>query len=90
MSTTRSQLRTALLILAPLAGCLLSTAPTAAQVSFERIVASEQAVRSMPLERRPNRLGHFYGNNVRRVYYGRWFVNRGRYARPVTRFFYVP
>ncbi|MBI1248610.1 hypothetical protein GC197_12315 [bacterium] len=28
-------------------------------------------IRSMPLLERPNRIGHFYGNNVRRVHHWR-------------------
>ena len=28
-------------------------------------------IRSMPLLERPNRVGHFYGNNVRRVHHWR-------------------
>ncbi len=26
-------------------------------------------IKSMPIEQRPNRTGHFYGNTVRRIYY---------------------
>ena len=26
-------------------------------------------IKSMPIMQRPNRIGHFYGNSVRRVYY---------------------
>lgn len=33
--------------------------------------AERQAIRQMPLLMRPNRPGHFYGNTVRRLYYGR-------------------
>jgi hypothetical protein len=33
--------------------------------------AQRQAIREMPLLMRPNRPGHFYGNTVRRLYYGR-------------------
>lgn len=65
--------------------------PAAAQQATTRLGAvrqSEQAVRSMPLESRPNRLGHFYGNNVRRLRHGTLCVNCGKTDRPLARFFY--
>lgn len=66
-------------------------APAAAgAVTLDQIIAAERAVKKMPLECRPNRLGHVYGNNVRRVQQEKVFVNRGRYERPVARFFYIP
>lgn len=55
-------------------------------VAFRR---GESQVRQMPLEQRPNRLGHFYGNNVRRRQTGTIFVNRQRTDRPVARYFYL-
>lgn len=33
--------------------------------------SQRQAIRQMPLLMRPNRPGHFYGNTVRRLHYGR-------------------
>lgn len=50
---------------------------------------SESVVREMPLEQRPNRLGHFYGNNVRRRQQGTLFVNRKHTDRPLARYFYI-
>lgn len=32
---------------------------------------TREQIRQMPLLERPNRPGHFYGNTVRRLYYGR-------------------
>lgn len=49
----------------------------------------ESAVRAMPIEQRPNRLGHFYGNNVRRRHHGTLFVNRKQTERPLARYFYI-
>lgn len=68
--------------------CLI--APDARAGWVDRAVRAERRVWSMPLERRPNRLGHFYGNNVRRLRSGRWLVNYGRYDRPVARYLYMP
>ena len=38
--------------------------------------AQREAIRQMPLLERPNRPGHFYGNTVRRLYYGRRAMGR--------------
>ncbi len=38
----------------------------------------EIQIKSMPLLDRPNRFGHVYGNNVRRLYYGAILTNRHR------------
>ena len=65
-----------------------STAP--AGMLIDQIVAAELAVKQMPLECRPNRLGHIYGNNVRRIQQGKLCVNCGQYPNPVLRFFYIP
>lgn len=37
-----------------------------------------ESIKQMPLTQRPNRPGHFYGNNVRRLHYGKFFTNRYR------------
>lgn len=42
-----------------------------------------QRIRSMPIELRPNRPFHFYGNSVRRRYYGRPAIPQA----PVRRIF---
>jgi hypothetical protein len=51
--------------------------------------ASETAVRAMPMEERPNRLGHFYGNSIRRAQQGRLCVNCGQTDRPLARYLYM-
>jgi len=78
--------------LALVAAALLLLSPADAQAQNWRrtVAAREQAVAQMPLLERPNRLGHIYGNNVRRLYYGRLVVNSPRYRQPVRRFFYLP
>jgi len=53
------------------------------------VQVSETAVRAMPLEERPNRLGHFYGNSIRRAQQGRLCVNCGQTDRPLARYLYV-
>lgn len=52
--------------------------------------AGEAEVRAMPMLERPNRIGHVYGNNVRRLRHGRLCVNCGFAERPVRRFLYLP
>lgn len=64
-----------------------SAAPVVAPVAAVR--RSESAVRQMPIEKRPNRFGHFYGNTVRRRKSGTIFVNRNRTDRPIARYFYL-
>lgn len=59
-------------------------------IDWNRVVSAEERVQTLPILQRPNRIGHFYGNTIRRVYYGRYAVNRGRYRAPVRRFFYLP
>ena len=49
-------------------------AGTAPRPAVRSTTMSPQAIRQMPLLERPNRPGHFYGNTVRALYYGR----RGR------------
>ena len=44
----------------------------------------------MPLHQRPNRIGHIYGNTIRRRHYGTLFVNRMHSDRPLARYFYAP
>ncbi|TWT43277.1 hypothetical protein [Botrimarina hoheduenensis] len=51
---------------------------------------SEAAVQAMPLLERPNRIGHFYGNTLRRAHYDRLCVNCGKEDRPLARYFYRP
>ncbi len=55
-----------------------------------QIRQSEQAIKQLPIHQRPNRFGHFYGNTVRRRYYGTLNVNRMHSDRPVARYFYLP
>jgi len=62
-------------------------APVVAPVAA--VAQSEAEVRSMPLEKRPNRFGHFYGNTIRRRQQGTLFVNRQHSDRPVARYFYL-
>lgn len=78
------------ILAALLIAAVLAVPGVASAINFAQIAASERAVKQMPLEARPNRLGHVYGNNVRRVYYGKWCANCGRYPEPVRRFFYLP
>lgn len=60
-----------------------------AQGVFARVSDSEQAVREMELLERPNRIGHFYGNTVRRRHYGSLVVNSRHSERPLARYFYI-
>lgn len=46
-----------------------SAAPAVSPAAVRTL--DRQAIRQMPLLMRPNRPGHFYGNTVRRLYYGR-------------------
>lgn len=64
-------------------------AQTAAPSPVVAVRQSESQVRSMPLEQRPNRLGHFYGNTIRRRKTGSLFVNRQHSDRPMARYFYM-
>ena len=68
---------------------LASAAPAVADGPIERVRASEADVRAMPLEQRPNRIGHIYGNNVRRLQQRKLFVNRQHSERPIARYFYM-
>lgn len=54
------------------------------------VLAVEAEVRDKPLLERPNRLGHFYGNTVRRRHYGTLVVNSKHSERPLARYFYIP
>ena len=60
---------------APRGGRIIKMAESVRQLQAER-----EAIKQMPLANRPNRPGHIYGNNVRRVRHGRVFVNRTRRA----------
>ena len=57
---------TLLLGFAVLTGFAASTSFAASSAALT--AAQRQAIRSMPLVNRPNRPGHIYGNNVRRLY----------------------
>jgi hypothetical protein len=52
---------------------LVTSIPEAAHASLAdnlfkvHTAAERDAIRHMPLEKRPNRFGHFYGNTVRRL-----------------------
>ncbi|MEN1681246.1 MAG: hypothetical protein AAGJ46_16785 [Planctomycetota bacterium] len=65
-------------------------APSATAAESPDIRTAEQQVWTRPLPSRPNRLGHFYGNNVRRMQQGVICVNCQRYNQPLLRYFYVP
>ncbi len=74
----RSLIASAVLALLVLAASQVSASPTAtsqevvtAPMTPMTRAAERQAIRQMPLLMRPNRPGHFYGNTVRRLYYGR-------------------
>jgi hypothetical protein len=62
----------------------------AATAPVTGVLAVEAEVREKPLLERPNRLGHFYGNTVRRRHYGTLNVNAKHSDRPVARYFYIP
>ncbi len=51
--------------------------------------SSEAEVREMALPERPNRLGHVYGNNVRRLQQRTLCVNCGKSERPLRRYMYL-
>ncbi len=63
-------------------------APVVAPVTG--VLAAEAQVRELPLLERPNRLGHFYGNTIRRRHYGTLSVNAKHTERPLARYFYIP
>ena len=78
-----------LALAAPLVA-VLTLDRAAAQQVVQQIASAEQAVQEQPLLDRPNRLGHFYGNTVRRAHHGRLCVNCGQSDRPMRRYFYLP
>ena len=43
--------------------------PVATRVVSRQTLPSRQVIQEMPLLMRPNRVGHFYGNTVRRMHY---------------------
>lgn len=45
---------------------------------LRELQAERESIEQMPLTERPNRPGHFYGNNVRRARYGKVRVNKYR------------
>lgn len=53
-------------------------APRGIPAQIRQLQAEREAIEQMPLRERPNRPGHFYGNNVRRVYYRKVRVNKYR------------
>jgi len=54
------------------ASCALGAGETARPpVAAPYSGTARQEIRQMPLLERPNRPGHFIGNNIRRMYYGR-------------------
>lgn len=55
--------------------------PAISAVTSPRVVSPHpQDIRSMHILDRPNRIGHFYGNTVRRLhYYGQLLSGSGRY-----------
>lgn len=71
--------------------CLALGAPLCAAPDrpINQVRVSEEAVKRLPLSKRPNRIGHFYGNTVRRLEQGKLCVNCGKHARPVARYLYV-
>ncbi|WP_145281677.1 hypothetical protein [Pirellulimonas nuda] len=79
---------TRLLALAALA--LLIPTPSAARCNWlDRVRDDWQSVQGTPLENRSNRLGHFYGNNVRRVQQRKVMVNAGVESDPLRTYFYA-
>jgi hypothetical protein len=67
-----------------------ATTPAAGSNPVTGVLAAEAKVREQPLLERPNRLGHFYGNTIRRRHYGTLNVNAKHSDRPVARYFYLP
>lgn len=59
----------------------VDAAPRAAAARLRETQAQRESIQQTPLVERPNRPGHFYGNNVRRAYYGKVRVNRHRGVR---------
>lgn len=89
---TRLSLVTLAVLLAPGLESAVSaqrSLPSAVVAPIAAVRQSEAQVREMPLEKRPNRLGHFYGNTIRRRKAGSFFVNRKHSDRPLARYFYI-
>jgi len=77
--------------MAPFAAAQAPASPVAAVTApVTGVLAVEAQVREKPLLERPNRLGHFYGNTVRRRHYGTLNVNAKHSDRPLARYFYIP
>lgn len=77
---------TTLVVTALLAG---PVATAQGQQVLASVRASEAEVRAMALPERPNRLGHVYGNNVRRLQQRKLCVNCGKSERPLRRYMYL-
>ena len=78
-------------VMAPFATAQAPASPVAAVTApVTGALAVEAQVREKPLLERPNRLGHFYGNTVRRRHYGTLVVNAKHSDRPLARYFYIP
>ncbi|QDV76389.1 hypothetical protein [Botrimarina mediterranea] len=73
---------------APASPAAAVVAPVVAPVAGA--LSAEAQVREQPLLERPNRLGHFYGNTIRRRHYGTLMVNAKHSDRPLARYFYIP
>ncbi|MEM6655902.1 MAG: hypothetical protein AAF596_08880 [Planctomycetota bacterium] len=80
---------TACLFAAAVSAASLLPASTA-DAFVGRAIAQERAVRRMPLEQRPNRFGHVYGNQVRRRQAGRIVINSSDVRVAAWRYFYLP
>lgn len=77
----------------PLAMAVLAIsilAPSFAQSAWVNRVRNDwQSVQGTPIVHRSNRLGHVYGNNVRRVQQRKVMVNAGAVDQPLRSYFYV-
>lgn len=58
-----------------------SGALSSLSTTTQTVVVQRQRIERLPLVRRPNRPGHFIGNNIRRLHYGTVFVNQRRGVR---------
>lgn len=68
---------------------VLLSAPQASAAWMDRVRQDWQSVQGTPIPERSNRLGHFYGNNVRRLHHGRLLVNPALEPTPVRTFLYL-
>lgn len=82
--------RRSLLAMLAIAGLLTALAsPVSADTLPRRVQRDWQRAQKTPMLKRPNRFGHIYGNNVRRLYHGRLFINAEKHPQPVERYFYL-